>query len=64
MSQLCAFPINYYLRSLKITQARAKVEKKLDEVEFALRIFEMTNVFLDNEQTHITTPQDTVKKKS
>lgn len=52
MNQLCAFPVNYYLRSVKITLARAKVEQKLNEVDFAIKIFEMTNVFLHNDQKH------------
>lgn len=44
--QLMAFPVDYYLRSVKITKQRAFVEKRLDEIDYAIKIFELTDVFL------------------
>ena len=40
------FPVDYYLRSIKIRNRRAAIERRLDEIEFAIRIFNLTNVFL------------------
>ena len=45
-NQLMKFPVDYYLRSCKIKNARAAVEKRLNEIDYAIRIFQLTDVFL------------------
>lgn len=46
MKKLCLFPVDYYLRSIGIKQAKGNIEKRLDEIDYAIRIFEMAHVFL------------------
>ena len=46
IEELMKFPVDYFLRSIKIINRRAAIERRLDEIEFAIRIFNLTNVFL------------------
>ena len=46
LDKLRQFPVNYYLRSVGIRNRRKETEKKLDEVEYAIKIFKMDDVYL------------------
>ena len=46
LDKLRQFPVNYYLRSVGIRNRRREVEKKLDEIDYAIKIFQLTDVFL------------------
>ena len=46
LEQLKKFPVDYYLRSVGIRNKRAVIEKRLDEIDYAIKIFEMTEVLL------------------
>ena len=46
LEQLKKFPVDYYLRSVGIRNKRAIIEKRLDEIDYAIKIFEMTEVLL------------------
>ena len=46
LEQLRHFPVNYYLRSIGIKNRRRETEKKLDEIDFAIKIFQLTDVYL------------------
>ena len=39
IEELMKFPVDYFLRSIKIINRRAAIERRLDEIEFAIRIF-------------------------
>ena len=45
-NELRLFPVDYYLRSVGIRNKRAEIEKRLDDIDFAIKIFELNNVFL------------------
>jgi hypothetical protein len=40
------FPVDYFLRSIGIINRRRETEKKLDEIDYAIRIFQLTDVYL------------------
>jgi hypothetical protein len=40
------FPVSAHLRSIKIQKEKATIEKRLDEIDFAIKCFEMSKVFL------------------
>ena len=46
LDKLRQFPVNYYLRSVGINNRRREVEKKLDEIDYAIKIFQLTEVYL------------------
>ena len=46
LDKLRQFPVNYYLRSVGIRNRRRETEKKLDEVDYAIKIFKMDDVYL------------------
>ena len=46
INELRLFPVDYYLRSVGIRNKRAEIEKRLDDIDFAIKIFELNNVFL------------------
>ena len=46
MNELRLFPVDYYLRAVGIRNKRAEIEKRLDDIDFAIKIFELNNVFL------------------
>ncbi|MCQ2821178.1 MAG: hypothetical protein MJ252_28290 [archaeon] len=46
LKRLMQFPIDYFLRSYGIINARKMVERRLDEIDYAIKIFELTQVFL------------------
>jgi len=46
LDKLRHFPVDYFLRSIGIRNKRRETEKKLDEVEYAIRIFQLTDVYL------------------
>ena len=45
-NELRLFPVDYYLRSVGIRNKRAEIEKRLDDIDFAIKIFELNDVFL------------------
>ena len=45
-NQLRQFPVDYYLRAVGIRNRRAEIEKKLDDIDYAIKIFELCNVYL------------------
>ena len=46
LDKLRHFPVDYYLRSIGIRNRRRETEKKLDEIDYAIRIFQLTDVYL------------------
>ena len=40
------FPIDYHLRSIGIRNKRREIEKRLDEIEYAIKLFQLSNVLL------------------
>ena len=46
LEKLRQFPVNYYLRSIGINNRRRETEKRLDEIDYAIKIFQLTDVFL------------------
>ena len=46
LDKLRHFPVDYFLRSIGIRNKRRETEKKLDEVEYAIKIFQLTDVYL------------------
>ena len=46
LEKLRHFPVDYFLRSIGIRNKRRKTEKKLDEIDYAIRIFQLTDVYL------------------
>jgi hypothetical protein len=46
LEELCKFPVSSHVRSIKIRNKKMEVEHKLEEVDYALRIFELRRVFL------------------
>ena len=46
LEKLRHFPVDYFLRSIGIRNKRRETEKKLDEVDYAIKIFQLTDVFL------------------
>lgn len=46
IKKLNSFPVSYYLRSYGVKNARAMVEKRLNEIDYAIKLFELTQVFL------------------
>lgn len=46
LEELMKFPVDYYLRSIGIINRRREVEKRLDEIEYASKLFALTDVFL------------------
>lgn len=46
LEKLRHFPVDYYLRSYGIKKRRRETEKKLDEIEYAIKIFQLTDVYL------------------
>lgn len=46
LEELRKFPVDYFLRSIGIRNRRREVERRLDEVEYAIRLFQMSDVFL------------------
>ena len=40
------FPVDYFLRSIGIRNRRRETEKRLDEIDYAIRIFQLTEVYL------------------
>ena len=46
LDKLRHFPVDYFLRSIGIRNRRREVEKKLNEIDYAIRIFQLTDVYL------------------
>ena len=46
LDKLRNFPVNYYIRSIGIKNRRRETEKKLDEIDYAIKIFQLTDVYL------------------
>ena len=46
LDKLRQFPVNYYLRSVGINNRRREIEKRLDEIDYAIKIFQLTEVYL------------------
>lgn len=46
LDKLRHFPVDYFLRSIGIRNRRRETEKKLDEIDYAIRIFQLTDVYL------------------
>ena len=46
LEKLRHFPVDYYLRSYGIKNRRRETEKRLDEIDYAIRIFQLTDVYL------------------
>ena len=46
LEKLRHFPVDYFLRSIGIRNKRRETEKKLDEIDYAIRIFQLTDVYL------------------
>ena len=46
IDQLRLFPIDYYLRAVGIINKRAEIEKRIEEIEYAIKIFQLSDVFL------------------
>jgi hypothetical protein len=46
LEKLRHFPVDYFLRSIGIKNKRRETEKKLDEIDYAIRIFQLTDVYL------------------
>ena len=46
LDKLRHFPVDYFLRSIGIRDRRRETEKKLDEIDYAIRIFQLTDVYL------------------
>ena len=46
LDKLRHFPVDYFLRSIGIRNKRRETEKKLDEIDYAIRIFQLTDVYL------------------
>ena len=46
LEKLRHFPVDYFLRSIGIRNKRRETEKRLDEIDYAIRIFQLTDVFL------------------
>ena len=46
LDKLRHFPVDYFLRSIGIRNRRRENEKKLDEIDYAIRIFQLTDVYL------------------
>ena len=46
LEKLRHFPVDYYLRSVGIKNRRRETEKRLDEIDYAIKIFQMTDVYL------------------
>ena len=46
INELRLFPVDYYLRAIGIRNKRAKNEKRLDDIDFAIKIFELNDVYL------------------
>ena len=46
LDKLRHFPVDYFLRSVGIKNRRRETEKKLDEIDYAIKIFQLRDVFL------------------
>jgi hypothetical protein len=46
LEKLRHFPVDYYLRSYGIKNRRRETEKRLDEIDYAIKIFQLTDVYL------------------
>ena len=46
LEKLRHFPVDYFLRSIGIRNKRRETEKKIDEIDYAIRIFQLTDVYL------------------
>ena len=46
INELRLFPVDYYLRAIGIRNKRAEIEKRLDDIDFAIKIFELNDVYL------------------
>ena len=46
LEKLRHFPVDYYLRSYGIKKRRRETEKRLDEIDYAIKIFQLTDVYL------------------
>ena len=46
LEKLRHFPVDYYLRSYGIKERRRETEKRLDEIDYAIRLFQLTDVYL------------------
>ena len=46
LSELRKFPVDYFWRSYGIQNKRRIIEQKLDEIEYAIKLFKLTDVFL------------------
>ena len=46
LDKLRHFPVDYFLRSIGIRNRRREVEKKLNEIDYAIIIFQLTDVYL------------------
>ena len=46
LDKLRKFPVNYYLRSIGINNRRRETEKRIDELDYAIKVFEAGDVYL------------------
>ena len=46
IKEISRFPVSTHLRSIKIKNKKLEIEQRLEEVDYALRIFEKKRVFL------------------
>lgn len=46
LEELRKFPVDYFLRSIGIRNRRREIERRLDEIDYAIRLFQMSDVFL------------------
>ena len=44
--ELKKFPVDYFLRSIGIRNRRREIESRLDEIDYAIRLFQISDVFL------------------
>ena len=44
--ELKKFPVDYFLRSIGIRNRRREIESRLDEIDYAIRLFQIPDVFL------------------
>lgn len=48
MNDLAKFPVSSHVRSVKIQNKKSTIEGKLEQIDYAIRIFERNKVFVKN----------------
>lgn len=46
LTEIAKFPVSTHVRSIKIQKKKAIVENKLEEIDYAIRMFERNKVFI------------------